>query len=803
MTKFICTLLVAWATFGMGNVSKAAIFTVINANATGAGSFYAAISQANAAPGKDTIYFSINTGLQTVTPFIAFPSITDDLLIDGRTQPGFAGMPLIELDGQYANGYGLVINGAVCTIYDLIVNRFAIAGIQVTGSAASGSAVYHCLLGTDATGLIDKGNTTAGIQLLNTEGIHVGDTFPGTTNLISGNNFYGIQCQNSDSCLIAGNLIGGDGNGQTILQNTWTSVLISGKHNQIGGTNSYGRNYIAVANSYGLQITADSNVVLGNYIGLTVDGMSSLRNQTNGTAVSVRGAYNTIGGSLSAARNVIAGHNTGANGGHGVEFFGTNAHHNVALGNYVGTNASGISALGHSHGVNVQGGAYENVIGSTISGAQNVLSGNYIGVFISQVTTNNNHVIGNYIGPDATGNTALGNSQGIHITYAYENTIGDGTLAGRNVISGNGTGIYLYRGSTQRNHILGNYIGLAPSGLSAMGNTSSGIFLFNARNNIIGDTTGLMGNYICSNGTYGIHMQSLGAAERVDSNLVMGNHIGTIPGGGNYGNNSYGIYLTGTSGSVSGNRIGNLSGTGANVIANNGAHGIRIHGSQALNNPIYRNSIFQTISQLGINLSSGGNNMQEAPFLISYLSGGGNLSITGQLISANNTTYRLEFFSSGGTDEGKTYLGSWTTTTDGSGIANFTATLTGVTVNGSEPVLSATATDPNENTSPFSSDLLLFEDSGSQDPIALPDPVFPEWKLLSRPARLEVYAPEDQLVMAEIYSMDGKRIAALFDGKMRGGTHQNWPLPRVARGIYVLHLQMGEMRVLKKVVLDE
>src|SRR5947209_19288119 len=50
----------------------------------------AAIQQANATPGTDTINFQIGSGAQTITLTTDLPIITDSVVIDGTTQPGFA-----------------------------------------------------------------------------------------------------------------------------------------------------------------------------------------------------------------------------------------------------------------------------------------------------------------------------------------------------------------------------------------------------------------------------------------------------------------------------------------------------------------------------------------------------------------------------------------------------------------------------------------------------------------------------------------------------------------------------------------
>src|SRR5712692_9164441 len=61
----------------------------------------AAIEEANATAATDTIAFNIpGSGPYTIRPTSALPTITDPVTIDGTTQPGFAGTPIIELDGS-------------------------------------------------------------------------------------------------------------------------------------------------------------------------------------------------------------------------------------------------------------------------------------------------------------------------------------------------------------------------------------------------------------------------------------------------------------------------------------------------------------------------------------------------------------------------------------------------------------------------------------------------------------------------------------------------------------------------------
>ena len=75
-------------------------YTVTTAADAGAGSLRQAIVDANKHAGPDAIHFAIGTGPRTIAVASALPTITDPLVLDATTQPGFAGKPLIELTGS-------------------------------------------------------------------------------------------------------------------------------------------------------------------------------------------------------------------------------------------------------------------------------------------------------------------------------------------------------------------------------------------------------------------------------------------------------------------------------------------------------------------------------------------------------------------------------------------------------------------------------------------------------------------------------------------------------------------------------
>lgn len=65
--------------------------------------------------------------VRTIAPLSALPDINQKTIIDGTTQPGYAGAPIIEINGaNTVNTDGLrIVLGGGCTIKGLVINRFS------------------------------------------------------------------------------------------------------------------------------------------------------------------------------------------------------------------------------------------------------------------------------------------------------------------------------------------------------------------------------------------------------------------------------------------------------------------------------------------------------------------------------------------------------------------------------------------------------------------------------------------------------------------------------------------------------
>lgn len=227
---------------------------VTTTNDSGAGSLRQAILDANSNPGVDIIRFDLGGSLLRISPQTPLPLITDPVVIDGTTQPGYQGKPLIEINGAnagIANGLRIVAGGS--TVRGLVINDFALNGLVLSVG----------------------GNNVV-------EGSYIGTTLDGTA--AAGNLQNGLLIESGSS----NNRIGTDANG----------VADEVERNLISGNGGSG---VVVRGA-----TTQSNTIAGNYVGTGIDGLISIPNGFAGIHVYESAQLTTVGGASDAAGNVIA-----------------------------------------------------------------------------------------------------------------------------------------------------------------------------------------------------------------------------------------------------------------------------------------------------------------------------------------------------------------------------------------------------------------------------------------------------------------------------------------------------------------
>jgi parallel beta-helix repeat protein len=503
-----------------------AIFSVTNTLDSGAGSLRQAILNADANPGVlNTIDFAIaGSGVQTINVLSTLPSLTSPTILDGTTQSGYAGKPLVRLSGTSAGANsvnGLVVTAGGTLIRGLDVTGFSGMGILLSGNGAD--VLTGNYVGIDPTGTTAAANTF-GIVV---DGVN-NDTISG--NVISGNTAYGLTLAAASTNTVSNNLIGTNAAENAAVGNGSVGVVL-----ELGSTNNnVTANVLAGNGAYGALVTGTgtlNNTLSGNYVGLVA---TALPNGIAGIALTGGTRGNVIGGTTAAARNFISGNTVT-----GIDIQDAGTSNNYIEYNYVGLNLAGTAAVANGqYGVEIQGGASANLV------AVDWLSGNgQDGVLLTGAGTSGNVVGSCFIGTDATGTVALGNGAfGVLIQAGASNNIIEISLITANPTAN----VELTDAGTTGNVIEGNIIGTNRFDNAPLGNNGVGVLLAGgASGNTVGGATTSLRNVISgNNSTAGVEFSGTGTT----GNQVLGNIVGS---------NTSGTPITGNTGgnTVSGNSI--------------------------------------------------------------------------------------------------------------------------------------------------------------------------------------------------------------------------------------------------------
>lgn len=231
---------------------------VVNTNNSNQGALRQALTNANAIAGITTIVFNIaGAGPHTIQPASSLPQITDSIIIDGATQPGYAGIPVIELDGRNTIADGLLITAGNSTVRGLAINRFFDDGIELR--SGGNNVIQNNYLGTNVTGNLAAGNGF-GIYITASNDNTI------TGNLLSGNSVDGILVSGSLRNDLQDNLVGTDAGGTAPIPNGNNGIGITSSNNTIVG-GAGGGNTVAfnAANGIAIQI-GSNNSILSNAI---------------------------------------------------------------------------------------------------------------------------------------------------------------------------------------------------------------------------------------------------------------------------------------------------------------------------------------------------------------------------------------------------------------------------------------------------------------------------------------------------------------------------------------------------------
>jgi CSLREA domain-containing protein len=311
----------------------------------------AAIEEANAFPGADTIEFSLGGPYPVIAPTSTLPALSTDITVKGNT----GGATRVEISGASAgvgaNGLNITTSGTV-VVENVAVHSFGNRGICI---ATSGSVTIRgSHVGTDGAGTTALGNAH-GIEI-NTCGfvpsagtVLIGGPAVADRNVISDNALSGVSSTGPlllASLIIQGNYVGTDAGGSVAM----------GNNTGIGVTNATIEGNLVSGNATGI-FAGKSNVITGNLIGTKSGGAGALPNSI-GLQMGP-GTSNIVGGVAPGDANVIAG-----NTAWGVHMYGAATTDNQLVGNYIGVQADGVTPLGNgSDGVFIELGAHTNQIG--------------------------------------------------------------------------------------------------------------------------------------------------------------------------------------------------------------------------------------------------------------------------------------------------------------------------------------------------------------------------------------------------------------------------------------------------------
>jgi hypothetical protein len=574
-------------------------FTVTSAadtTATASGTLRWAIAQSNnvaataAAPNRiafDLPGSDLSDGLYAIDLQSALPALTQPVVIDGTSQPGANGEPVIQVDGTNAGptAVGLQVEPGASgsTINRLTVTGFAASGVLLDGASTvtlSGADVGVANL---SSGAVAEGNGT-GVALLDgaSHNTLIDDTVSG--------NFTGVGLSGPGTTAndLIGNYIGLDPYGNAAVPNVYGVYIAGGATQNLVDTDG-DTMYSTIAGNSGCGVYITGSGTTGNDVEATNFGAAVAYGTPvpnyDGIIIAGGASDNTIGATftpddISYSTNDgidITGPGTDGNV---VELSADerNGDDGVKIENRAADNTveGALIADNRFAGVEIQTGAAGNIVGGTMASAGDrvTVNGTY-GVYIHGSGTNGNLVEGDTIGVVYTG--LGGNVDGVEIASgAAGNTVGGTTGAAADVISGNTLDGVQLTDSGPGNVIEGNFLGTDSGGTGPLGNGRAGVTIQGgSTGNIVGGTAPGAANVISANGRYGVWVIDPGTS----GNVIEGDFIGTGLGGTQpLGNGFAGVDIQNQ---ASFNTVGGTAAGAGNVISANGTYGVLVNGTGA------------------------------------------------------------------------------------------------------------------------------------------------------------------------------------------------------------------------------
>jgi len=525
--------------------SPSANYVVSTLSDSGAGSLRAAITSVNSAP--STQYSGITFSVAGVITLASdLPAITNKVLIDGTTAPGYSAgntttAPLVSVNfNNVSSGFNFNSGSAGSSIYALSIIGSNSNGVTLNAGSITLLSNY---IGLNLSGVAAP-NALSGIYIATSSTNNVIGSNPKSisglySNVISGNLLHGIQLYGSAGNKIQGNAIGTNPAGTAAIGNRGNGIYVTyfSTENTIGGT------------AYFNSATGQTNNPTGNKGTVPIVSIAPpLGNLISG---------NSLNGVLIDGGSELT----------------------VLSGNFIGTNNVGTSAIGNTlDGVIIRNANNNQLIGCTFEDNPfiyyNVLSGNG-GNGLHVADSNAILIQANFFGAGANNASMVPNGgHGILV---------DGTSAGVQV-----GGVIPLGNVSAGNTLDGIKVSGTASGFTTF-NTFGGLYAFqgaapNGGNGITIDSTGgnnlIRTNVFSGNMHHGIEISGNASGVTVDPNVVGLNTEGTGllangPGANGAGNGGSGVLIAGT---AHGNFIGgyNNSVIPQNTFSGNARYGIEI-----------------------------------------------------------------------------------------------------------------------------------------------------------------------------------------------------------------------------------
>ena len=278
--------------------------------------------------GTGTNEGNVLSGNQSAGAFLRFGGVfllrgnIIGLAEDGTTILANSQGTLVQGTNSIVGGTTGVTPGGSCTGACNLISGNTGTGL----SLGTATQVIGNFIGTDVTGLFDRGNGSQGIGSGTSSAIEViGGTTPAERNVISGNENVGIGFGDSGQSnnVIQGNYIGVGSNGTTPLGNSSGGISLGADNNTIGGTTAGAGNVVAFNGVAGIFVGSNandneirgnsihSNVALGieldpfgvnaNDLGDSDTGANQRQNYPVTSAAEVTGGVVTVQGTLNSA----------------------------------------------------------------------------------------------------------------------------------------------------------------------------------------------------------------------------------------------------------------------------------------------------------------------------------------------------------------------------------------------------------------------------------------------------------------------------------------------------------------------